>query len=86
MENTNFLEDLLGRIPHRQVIIVNSTSVQFTFFLAHVCNVIAIESPMFSINLLKGMGYEGDLAAGKVEYSSEMYGLSSLDSDQEWAA
>jgi Bacterial extracellular solute-binding proteins, family 3 len=80
-----FVQELLSRIPRRHITILNSTLGLFTGFLAGQCNVLATEGSELSLSILKALGYRGNLTVSKREYTTEMFALASLDSDQEWA-
>ena len=83
-EESIFLRDLQVRIPQRHIIVENSWLNLAEAFQAGKCNVIASESAVLIAASLRGLGYSGDLAIGKREYTSEMWGLKTLDSDPIW--
>ncbi|CAB9506881.1 extracellular solute-binding protein [Seminavis robusta] len=83
--NTFFLKELLQRVPHRQVVVVDRATLLFENFLKDNCNVMGTETPHIIPQMLRTLGYTGDLALGKRIFTSGMLSFVSLDSDPEWS-
>ena len=83
--SSSLAQILKVRIPQTQLVLIKQIEKVFEGFLEGQCNVIATEASSLAASVLQSMGYTGELAAGTKEHTNEMWAMTSLDHDPEWA-
>lgn len=82
--DSGFTKELLERIPLKQVLTFDKAVPTYEAFLAGQCNVMASDSAPVAKRIIHALGYSGEIAIGKKEYTTESYSAKTLDGDIEW--
>ncbi|CAB9501013.1 extracellular solute-binding protein [Seminavis robusta] len=79
-----FYDQLMNRIPHRQIVPLEHREDLKEKFSNGTCNVLATEAfPLLGM-VMQTAGYHGPFATGTIEFTRELHAVATLDDDQEW--
>jgi len=81
--NSTHHDVIVGKLPHRHVVLTDSLAGVIEGFLAGDCNVILFES--LPEHFIQEWGYEGEYKTGNAFYSKEPLGLETVKDDPRWS-
>ena len=83
-EGQSFVEELVTRIPQRQMFVVPGYTDSLREFMDGNCNLIASSGADLAASIMRVLGYTGELAVGRRMYTDGRFSLASVDHDTEW--